>query len=81
MEFQLEVSPFLKVLMLDSKIEIDASPASVNKLKCENNQVTYDAYRLYISEGDYSSKTYFSTIEKMITVDDISKNGVKVILK
>lgn len=64
----------------DGKIEVDAQAASFEKLKCDNNyQINYDAYRIFITENDYSSDKYFSTISKMITVDDIIKNGIKVI--
>ncbi|XP_057340294.1 transmembrane 7 superfamily member 3-like [Microplitis mediator] len=83
MEFDIEVSPYQKLLLTNSTVIIDSQPASASlingfKLPCEKNLITYEAYRLYTDESDFSNETYFSTIIKMLTVDDIVKNGAKV---
>ncbi|XP_008546699.1 transmembrane 7 superfamily member 3 [Microplitis demolitor] len=83
MEFDIEVSPYQKLLLTNSTVIIDSQPASVSlinglKLPCEKNLITYEAYRLYTDESDFSNETYFSTIIKMLTVDNIVKNGDKV---
>ncbi|CAG5076300.1 Similar to TM7SF3: Transmembrane 7 superfamily member 3 (Homo sapiens) [Cotesia congregata] len=83
MEFDIEVSPYQRLMLTNSTIIIDSQPASaplINglKLPCEKNLVTYEIYRLYTDESDFNNETYFSTIIKMLTVDDIIKNAVKI---
>ncbi|XP_074108403.1 transmembrane 7 superfamily member 3 isoform X2 [Cotesia typhae] len=83
MEFDIEVSPYQRLILTNSTIIIDSQPASVPlinglKLPCEKNLVTYETYRLYTDESDFNNETYFSTIIKMLTVDDIIQNAVKI---
>lgn len=85
MEFDIEVSPYQRLMLTNSTIIIDSQPASaplINglKLPCEKNLVTYETYRLYTDESDFNNETYFSTIIKMLTVDDIIQNAVKVFI-
>ncbi|XP_015115945.1 transmembrane 7 superfamily member 3 isoform X3 [Diachasma alloeum] len=83
MEFSIETSPFLRTSVGNSMIMVDAQPASSigpngNQLPCEKNFVTYETYRLYIPERDFTSETYFATMSRMLTVDNIIKFGKRV---
>ncbi|XP_063986386.1 transmembrane 7 superfamily member 3-like isoform X2 [Diachasmimorpha longicaudata] len=83
MEFSIETSPFLRLSASDSMITVDAQPASSigpngKQLPCEKNLVTYETYRLYVPEWDFTSETYFATIPKMLTVESIIKFGKRV---
>ena len=83
-EFDIKVSPFQKVLVTEATVTIDAQAASMPKItgkpmrSCDTYSVKLEAYRLYLPERDFSIKTYFDGILKMMTVQDIIANGKKV---
>ena len=83
MEFDLETSPFQKLIVTEAIVIVDAEPASATKevkKNCERNQVQHEAYRLYLSAQDFSSASYFSAIENMLTPEEIVKKAEKVSL-
>ena len=80
MEFDIEKSPFQKLIYDNATITVDAQPASLPKLgdlqpPCEKYPLQHDAYRMYMPEQDFSNETYFSTIANMLTAQDIQKNA------
>jgi hypothetical protein len=80
MEFNIEKSPFQKLIYNKDIIIVDAQPASIPKNGnieplCEKHNLQHESYRLYISEHDFSKELYFSSIAQMLTVKEIKKNA------
>ncbi|KAK0092508.1 hypothetical protein PV326_001261 [Microctonus aethiopoides] len=80
MEFETEIAPFQKLNQTDAIVRVDAQPASEPEINdkqnsCDKNLIKYQSYRLYISTGDFTDETYFSSISKFLTVDGIINNG------
>ncbi|XP_011499557.1 PREDICTED: transmembrane 7 superfamily member 3-like [Ceratosolen solmsi marchali] len=80
MEFNIEKSPFQKLVYNKDIIIVDAQPASIPIIGniqplCENHPVQHDTYRMYISEHDFSKESYFLSISQMLTVQSIKKNA------
>ncbi|KAJ8676594.1 hypothetical protein QAD02_012381 [Eretmocerus hayati] len=80
MEFDVEKSPFQKVMYDEATITVDAQPASIPRIGniqplCENYPLQHKAYRMYMPEQDSSNETYFLSIASMLTVQDMKKNG------
>ncbi|XP_058789349.1 transmembrane 7 superfamily member 3-like [Phymastichus coffea] len=80
MEFEIEKSPFQKLIYSKATVTVDAQPASVPKIGnvqpiCEKYPLQHDAYRMYLPEQDFSNETYFLAIANMLTVRDIQKNA------
>lgn len=83
MEFEIEKSPFQKLVYNEATITVDVQPASVPKIGtfqplCEKYPLRQDAYRMYLPEQDLSNETYFKAITSMLTVKDIQKNALLV---
>lgn len=81
MEFDLEISPFQKVFVTNSMIIVDAQLSSEPKnqtVKCDKNLVQHDAYHMYLPAHDFTSDTYFTYIRKLLTPENIIRNGEKV---
>ena len=84
MEFSVEIAPYLITTFTESVILVDSQPASApvprNKPPppCESQPVKHDMYHMFLPERDFSSETYFDTLLKMMTVQDIQLNGKKV---
>ena len=83
MEFSVEVAPYLILDFTDSMVLVNSQPASApvprdKSPNCESQIVEYEMYHLYTEERDFSEKTYFDTLLKMMTVKDIEENGRKV---
>nr|CAD7567974.1 unnamed protein product [Timema californicum] len=74
MEFPVEVSPFLVVKYNSKVVVVDSQPAS-----CEDTEfVSYDMYRTYLPEKDFTSTTYFTALRNMMSVDNITMKAKKV---
>nr|CAD7201974.1 unnamed protein product [Timema douglasi] len=74
MEFPVEVSPFLVVKYNSKVVVVDSQPAS-----CEDTEfVSYDMYRTYLPEKDFTSSTYFTALRNMMSVDNITMKAKKV---
>ncbi|XP_012280132.1 transmembrane 7 superfamily member 3 [Orussus abietinus] len=83
MEFNVETSPFQRLIVTEATVIVDAQPASAPAVNgtepsCERHPVQHQAYRLYLPEHDITPETYFSAIKTMLTAEDIAKNGVKI---
>ncbi|XP_022191843.2 transmembrane 7 superfamily member 3 [Nilaparvata lugens] len=80
MEFPVPISPFLMVTETDSMIIVDSQPAAdamIPQYQCLA-PLRYDIYQMYMPEKDLSVDTYFNSMKKMMTVNDIKTNGRKV---
>lgn len=75
MEFEVEIAPFLKVSYSDAMVEVTAQPAVLPGRSCALDMVSYDVYRLYIPEKDFSAEAYFLSIQSMLTPNDIISYG------
>ncbi|XP_066592792.1 transmembrane 7 superfamily member 3-like [Prorops nasuta] len=83
MEFETEIAPYQKVTLGNGAIIVDAQPASSpltnqDHNSCQNLSIQYDAYRMYLPEGDWSIDTYFNSIKKMLVFDDVINNAQKI---
>ncbi|XP_071452643.1 transmembrane 7 superfamily member 3-like [Hetaerina americana] len=81
MVFPIETSPFLGISYDKAVVRVDVQPASpgANSWEtCDFSSVKLEIYHSYFPERDYTASTYFNEIRKMLTVDRIRKNGVKV---
>ncbi|KAK2576523.1 hypothetical protein KPH14_005845 [Odynerus spinipes] len=84
MEFNIEVAPYQKLLVNDAIVTVDLQPASLpltnneTERSCEKHPVHHNAYRVYLTEQDYSVEGYFNAIANMLTVENIIRNGEKI---
>ncbi|XP_051172439.1 transmembrane 7 superfamily member 3-like [Leptopilina boulardi] len=82
MEFNMEISPFQKVFVTNSMIFVDAqassAPIKKQNISCDKNLIEHDAYHFFLPGQDFTSETYFSAIKKLLTPENIMRNGVKI---
>ncbi|PBC33494.1 Transmembrane 7 superfamily member [Apis cerana cerana] len=83
MEFDTEIAPYARMRTRDAMVIVDVQPASLpfNSMPwtCEKEPVEVEMYQMYLPEQDLTAETYFTGIVNMLTVEDIKKNGVKVL--
>ncbi|XP_043801040.1 transmembrane 7 superfamily member 3-like [Apis laboriosa] len=81
MEFNTEIAPYARMQTRDAMVIVDVQPASLpfNSMRrtCEKEPVEVKMYQMFLPEQDLSAETYFTGIVKMLTAEDIKKNGVK----
>ncbi|XP_011700842.1 PREDICTED: transmembrane 7 superfamily member 3-like [Wasmannia auropunctata] len=82
MEFDIEVSPYQKLLAENDMIVVDTEPASIlgpdgSPIPCEKS-VQHKMYRLYLPRQDFTPDTYFDAIASMLTAQDIARNGDEI---
>lgn len=77
---EVDDSPGLFVQNAREMISVDTPPAAVNVNTplCQTqppNDLHYTGFHLYLSKNDFTCRTYFDGIKKMMTVADVRKNG------
>lgn len=77
MVFNTEIAPYQKVYWLNEMIQIDAQAPSAPDIACELSRVNLEFYHMYLRERDSSKEAYFQGLEKMLTADDVRKNGLE----
>lgn len=75
MEFDFEIAPYQRLRYDDDMVIVDAQAASFNDYICHAYLVDYKMYHVYLPERDYTPETYFDTLQKMLTVNDIVRHG------
>ncbi|XP_058831961.1 transmembrane 7 superfamily member 3-like [Topomyia yanbarensis] len=81
MEFPVEVSPVMKVTLKESTIEVDTPPASLAKPlltpdnQCGKAKLNYESYYLSMPSYDFSQRTYFTYIRKLISYASAKASG------
>lgn len=78
MEFPVKVSPVMNLTLGESTIEVDtppASPAGQFRESCGKAQLKYESYYLSMPSYDFSQKTYFNFIRKLITYANAKASG------
>ncbi|XP_046394170.1 transmembrane 7 superfamily member 3-like [Ischnura elegans] len=80
MVFPIEISPFLGISYDKIVVRVDLQAASSPSIfeSCEYSSVELEMYHSFLPERDYTPSTYFRQIRRMLTVDRIKSNGVKV---
>ncbi|KAG5316654.1 TM7S3 protein, partial [Acromyrmex insinuator] len=83
MEFDIKVSPYQKLHAENGMILVDTQPASIlfsngSSISCEKSPIQHRMYRLYLPRQDFTSDTYFDAITRMLTVQDIVRNGDEI---
>lgn len=78
MEFPVEVSPVMNLTLGDSTIEVDTPPASAARQfneSCGKADLKYESYYLSMPSYDFSQKTYFTYIRKLISYANAKASG------
>ncbi|XP_017779247.1 PREDICTED: transmembrane 7 superfamily member 3-like [Nicrophorus vespilloides] len=75
--FDVEDAPYQVLNYTDDLITIDAQAASEIARFCENTRVSLEMYHMRLTRWDFTADSFYRSIEKMITVEGIRKNGVK----
>lgn len=78
MEFDTEIAPYQRLNYTEAVITVDAESASFGGHLCEMQIVKHELFHLYLPELDFSSDTYFSGIQKMLTVTNITTYATQV---
>lgn len=73
--FDNELAPYLITSVTRDLIIIDSQPPSMYGYSCDKNDIKVEMYHMYLEEYNNGEKEYFDGINKMLTVDDIRKNG------
>lgn len=81
MEFPVEISPVMNLTQKESTIEVDTPPAAVAKQfqvpdnQCGKAKLTYESYYLTMPSYDFSQRTYFTYIRKLISYASAKASG------
>ncbi|CAG9836142.1 unnamed protein product [Diabrotica balteata] len=78
LSFDVEVAPYQITSHTDELITVKSQPPSTKGQSCDNLTLQVDMYHFFMYEYDKSPETYFKSIEKMLTVDNIEKYGRRV---
>lgn len=84
MEYNVEMAPVQNVTVKKELILVDFQPATIldnnPSNNCPKDNIAYDNYQMFIDvmSNTIANDSYFSAIEKMLTVDEIKKNAEKV---
>lgn len=78
MTFNTDIAPYLNLTYTNALIDVKYQDASLFRHICEENVVRLEMYRMFVAKNDLSSDNYFDNIQKMLTVDDIRKNGENI---
>ncbi|KAG8221861.1 hypothetical protein J437_LFUL003237 [Ladona fulva] len=76
-----ETAPYLEISYSRSVVRVDVqapSPPEDSIETCSFMSVNVEMYHAYLPERDYSSETYFATIQEMLTVNRIRKHAHQV---
>lgn len=78
MEYMVETAPYQQLKYNDDIVTVDAQAASVEGFICTGYEVSYKMYHMYLPEINYSPENYFTALQKMVTPEEIEKNGKEV---
>ena len=83
LEFEMEISPWLRVAYNHSVVNVDHELAAVppsrsNSLGCESELLHYEIFHYYMPQRDFSEETFFETIRLMRTVKGAQQNGREI---
>ncbi|XP_019865812.2 transmembrane 7 superfamily member 3 [Aethina tumida] len=76
--FNNKVAPYQMISQTDDMIEVNFQAPSGYGIDCDNNSIQIEKYHLFLPEMDNSTQKYFEYLQKMLTVEDITKHGYKV---
>uniref|UniRef100_A0A8D8A333 Transmembrane 7 superfamily member 3 n=1 Tax=Culex pipiens TaxID=7175 RepID=A0A8D8A333_CULPI len=81
LEFPVEISPVMNLTLKESTIEVDTPPASLAKQipppenQCGKSNLRYESYYLSMPSYDFSQRTYFTYIRKLISYANAKASG------
>ncbi|XP_053687444.1 transmembrane 7 superfamily member 3-like [Sabethes cyaneus] len=81
LEFPVEDSPVLNLTLKESVVEVDTPPASVARPlhtpdnQCGKSKLIYESYYLSMPSYDFTQRTYFTYIRKLITYANAKASG------
>lgn len=83
MEYPVANAPVLIVTFSREFLNIDTPLAAyradeMNEVKRCNVSLTYMGYHLYLNRGDYSCRSLFDGIKRLMTINRITDNGILV---
>lgn len=83
MEYFVKNAPVLVVRFHNEYINIDTPLAAINaeqtdEVKRCNVSLSYVGYHLYLDRGDFTCRTLFDGIKRLMTVGRVKNNGILV---
>ncbi|XP_055538580.1 transmembrane 7 superfamily member 3-like [Wyeomyia smithii] len=81
LEYPVEVSPVMNLTLKETTIEVDTPPASVARPlldpnnRCGKTNLIYESYYLSMPSYDFSQRTYFTYIRKLISYATTKASG------
>lgn len=81
LEFPVEISPVMNLTLKESTIEVDTPPASLAPAipppenQCGKSVLRYESYYLSMPSYDFSQRTYFTYIRKLISYANAKASG------
>lgn len=83
MEYPIANAPMLIVSFRKEYISIDTPLAAAradepNEVRRCNVSLTYTGYHFYLERGDYTCRSLFDGIRRLMTIDRIKDNGILV---
>uniref|UniRef100_A0A1Q3FE33 TM7S3/TM198-like domain-containing protein n=1 Tax=Culex tarsalis TaxID=7177 RepID=A0A1Q3FE33_CULTA len=81
LEFPVEISPVMNLTLGETTIQVDTPPASLAKQipppenQCGKSNLRYESYYLSMPSYDFSQRTYFSYIRKLISYANAKASG------
>lgn len=83
MEYSVADAPVLIVSFHKEIINIDTPLAAyradeTNEVKRCNVSLTYMGYHLFLDRGDYTCRSFFDGIKRLMTINRIKENGILV---
>lgn len=84
LEFEMPVSPWLRVSYNHSMVNVDhelaALPSNQGVLPCESESLHYEVFHYYLSQRDFTEDSFFDAIRLLRTVNGAHEYGREVSL-